>query len=76
MEIMFFTFAALMIVVIAMSVGVLLGRKPIKGSCGGMTALGMDTVCDICGGNPNECENEQDGAQKKDKQDDLSYEVK
>lgn len=40
----------------AMAIGVLMGREPIKGSCGGMTALGMDTACDICGGDEQVCE--------------------
>lgn len=75
MEVMILTFATLMIIVVAMSVGVLLGRKPIKGSCGGMSALGMDTACDICGGKPSECESEQEGSLKK-QSDSLSYEVK
>ena len=44
-------------VVAIMSVGVLLGREPIKGSCGGMSALGMKTACDICGGT-DRCEKE------------------
>ena len=42
----------------AMAIGVLFGRKPISGSCGGMKQLGMDVECEICGGNPNLCENE------------------
>ena len=41
-----------------MSVGVLLGRRPISGSCGGMSALGMETECDVCGGNKDRCEKE------------------
>ncbi|QIB67357.1 (Na+)-NQR maturation NqrM [Kineobactrum salinum] len=41
-----------------MAVGVLSGRGPIKGSCGGIGALGMDTACDICGGDPKRCEEE------------------
>jgi len=43
----------------AMAVGVIAGRKPIKGSCGGMSALGMDTACEICGGDRGKCEEEQ-----------------
>ena len=41
----------------AMSVGVLMGRKPITGSCGGVgAALGeTDYTCDICGDDPNKC---------------------
>jgi len=43
-------------VVAAMAVGVLFGRQPISGSCGGMKALGMDVGCEICGGDPARCE--------------------
>jgi hypothetical protein len=46
------------IVITAMAVGVIAGRPPIKGSCGGMGALGVDTACDLCGGNPQRCEEE------------------
>ncbi|RMF20080.1 MAG: (Na+)-NQR maturation NqrM [Gammaproteobacteria bacterium] len=48
------------VVILAMSVGVIMGRKPISGSCGGMSALGMDVACDICGGDKNKCEKEKD----------------
>ena len=47
-------------IVAAMAIGVILGRKPIKGSCGGMSSLGMDTACDICGGDTKKCEEEQE----------------
>ncbi|BFM11491.1 (Na+)-NQR maturation NqrM [Simiduia litorea] len=53
------TFVVLGLVVIAMSVGVLLGRKPISGSCGGMAALGMDVACDICKGDKSKCDSEE-----------------
>lgn len=45
-------------IMLIMSVGVIMGRKPITGSCGGMSALGMDTACDICGGDQTICETE------------------
>jgi len=51
-------FAFMLLVVAAMSVGVLMGRKPISGSCGGMSALGMEVACDICGGDKGKCEKE------------------
>jgi hypothetical protein len=49
------------LVIAAMAVGVIAGRPPIKGSCGGMGALGVDAACDICGGNPQRCEEETRG---------------
>ena len=42
----------------AMSIGVLMGGRPISGSCGGVgAALGeTDYTCDICGDDPNKCD--------------------
>lgn len=77
MATMIFTFLVLGLLILAMSVGVLLGRKPIKGSCGGMSAIGMDTVCDICGGNPNKCEEEQKKSPVREAElAELAYEAK
>lgn len=42
----------------AMAIGVIMGRPPISGSCGGMKALGMDVECEICGGNPALCDSD------------------
>ena len=49
------------LVIAGMAIGVMLGRPPIKGSCGGMGALGIDTACDLCGGDPNRCDEETRG---------------
>ena len=46
------------LVMAGMAVGVIAGRAPIKGSCGGMGALGVDTACELCGGNPQRCDEE------------------
>ena len=51
-----FSFVVVVMIVTAMAVGVLLGRKPISGSCGGMKALGMDMACEICSGDQQKCE--------------------
>lgn len=50
-------FVLLMITAI-MAVGVLFGRKPIAGSCGGVgAALGEeDYVCELCGNDEAKCE--------------------
>lgn len=40
----------------AMAIGLMFGRDPIKGSCGGMSALGLKENCEICGGDRAKCE--------------------
>jgi hypothetical protein len=49
------------LVIAAMAVGVMAGRPPIKGSCGGLGAVGIDQSCEICGGDPGRCEEETRG---------------
>lgn len=49
-------FLTMLLVVAAMAVGVMFGRKPIAGSCGGIAALGVEKECSICGGNRQKCE--------------------
>lgn len=51
-----FAFFGMLIIVAGMAIGVIMGRKPIAGSCGGMKALGLDTECEVCGGDPKACE--------------------
>ena len=54
----FLAFVVLMLIVTGMAIGVIMGRKPLKGSCGGVgAALGeKDYTCDICGDDPNKCD--------------------
>ena len=54
------TFAILLLIVTGMAVGVLRGRKPISGTCGGLNQLGVDGACEICGGRPELCEESGD----------------
>ena len=63
------------LVMAAMAVGVMNGRAPIKGSCGGMGALGIDTACEICGGNPQRCEEETRDGSERTKKPELYYPV-
>ena len=67
MQTMMLSFIVLILIVAGMAVGVLMGRKPIAGSCGGMTALGMDVACDVCKGDPEVCDTEQQKTIKADK---------
>lgn len=48
----------MLLLLAAMSVGVILGRKPIAGSCGGLNNLGLKDGCEICGGKDEVCEEE------------------
>ncbi|WP_296271286.1 (Na+)-NQR maturation NqrM [Pseudomonas sp. UBA6323] len=49
-------FLAMILVVGMMAVGVIMGRKPIAGSCGGNANLGIEKECSICGGSREKCE--------------------
>lgn len=40
------TFAVFVLVIFAMSLGWLIKRKSIQGSCGGIASLGLEKVCD------------------------------
>ncbi|HGH3374890.1 (Na+)-NQR maturation NqrM [Kluyvera intermedia] len=40
------TFAIFILVVFGMSLGYLVKRKTLQGSCGGISSLGMEKVCD------------------------------
>lgn len=65
-----------MFLVAAMSVGVMMGRKPISGSCGGLGAMGISKSCDICGGSPQKCEEENERMSAKGQSaDELTYDA-
>lgn len=40
------TFFVFVVVIIAMAVGVIFGRKRLQGSCGGLASVGIDKSCD------------------------------
>ena len=52
---MFIIFFVLMTIISVMSVGVIFGKKPITGSCGGLANLEPERECELCGGNPSNC---------------------
>lgn len=58
MAIFLIVLAVMLLIVGAMAVGVLMGRKPIAGSCGGLNRLGLKDGCEICGGKDEVCEEE------------------
>lgn len=66
-------FLVMLLVVFGMAIGVIMGRKPIAGSCGGIAALGIEKECSICGGSREKCEEvNQERAQA---QSDLAYDA-
>lgn len=58
----------MLVIVAAMAVGVMMGRAPLKGSCGGVgAALGEPNYsCEICGGDPAKCDAEPSGEKSRD----------
>ena len=58
MTLFFISMLVIGLVIAGMAIGVLAGRAPIKGSCGGVGALGIDAACDLCGGDPQRCDEE------------------
>lgn len=58
MNIFFIVLGFMLLVMAAMAIGVIMGRKPIAGSCGGLNNLGLKQGCDICGGKDEVCEEE------------------
>lgn len=54
------SFFVMLFIVGAMAVGAMAGREPLKGSCGGLSAVGIDGQCEICGKDPNSCDDSTD----------------
>ncbi|TBU97733.1 (Na+)-NQR maturation NqrM [Stutzerimonas kirkiae] len=66
-------FLLMLIVMSGMAIGVIMGRKPIAGSCGGIANLGIEKECSICGGNREKCE--EANAAGSDRRSDLAYDA-
>jgi len=75
MELFFIVLGIMLLLTAAMSVGVLMGKQPISGSCGGMSALGMEVACDVCGGDKTKCENESEYEGPFDDDNSLAYDA-
>ena len=44
------------LIIFAMAIGVIMGRKPIQGSCGGLNGSGR---CEMCSGDSKQCKNKK-----------------
>ena len=50
-------FAVILLVIVGMAVGVMNGRDPLKGTCGGLNRIGLrDGECPVCGDDPAKCD--------------------
>lgn len=56
----FLTFVFFLAVVAVMAIGVMRGRAPIRGTCGGLNSPGVDGSCEICGSNTAGCDRRQE----------------
>lgn len=74
-------FVLLLLIMAGMAIGVIMGKKPLKGSCGGVgAALGEgDYTCDLCGDDPNKCDEINQGdinqEETKNTSNDLAYDA-
>jgi hypothetical protein len=39
-----------------LAIGVMVGRKPLQGSCGGLNNFSGASDCELCGGNAKQCD--------------------
>lgn len=68
-------FLIMLLVVLGMAVGVIFGRKPIAGSCGGIANLGIEKECSICGGSREKCEEVNSGKESVPVDPELAYDA-
>jgi len=61
MKLFLATFGIFLLVIFGMSLGYIIKRKSIAGSCGGISALGMKKVCDC----DEPCDNLKNKVEKK-----------
>ena len=55
------SFVFFLFIMAAMAIGVIRGREPIAGTCGGLNRVGIEGACEICGGDTNKCDEYNDG---------------
>ncbi len=53
------SFLIMGLIMAGMAIGAMAGRGPLKGSCGGLSAVGIEGRCEICGDDPSRCEEKQ-----------------
>lgn len=56
MTLFFVSLIAIVLMILLMAVGVLMGKEPLKGTCGGLNRFTGDKECPVCGGDTTKCE--------------------
>ncbi|PJG82447.1 (Na+)-NQR maturation NqrM [Caviibacterium pharyngocola] len=72
MQLFVITFAIFILIILGMSLGYIVKKKSIAGSCGGISALGMKKVCDC----EEPCDNLKAKLEAGDEQAKAEYEEK
>jgi len=67
-------FVVFLLLFAGMAIGLIVQNKPLKGSCGGVARLMGNEDCEVCGGNPQKCEEANDDKPIK-KLTDLAYDA-
>lgn len=77
---LFLAFFVLALIMAGMAIGIIMGKTPLKGSCGGVGAAlnEKNYTCDLCEGDKNKCDDLSSSIKKKSIQQidkDIAYEV-
>ena len=65
MAMILLAFAVMTLVILGMAIGVMAGRRPIGGSCGGAKAVGIESTCTCGRSGPGTCASTAQDAVKK-----------
>ncbi|HQV80349.1 MAG: (Na+)-NQR maturation NqrM [Moraxellaceae bacterium] len=56
MTIFLVSLVAIVLMIVLMAVGVMMGKEPLKGTCGGLNRIMGDRDCPVCGGDTQKCD--------------------
>ncbi|WP_439101673.1 (Na+)-NQR maturation NqrM [Congregibacter sp.] len=63
------------LIMAGMAIGAMAGRGSLKGSCGGLSAVGIEGRCEICGDDPSLCKEEGESGGSSDASDARFYDA-
>lgn len=59
MSLFLIVFAVMLLFFALMGVGLIVARKPIKGTCASLSTIDIGGPCEICGGDPAKCDSNE-----------------